>query len=47
MGLFDFLTHTVGYSQSYSLKFVLDYRKGDQQIFQAPKLGQFLQGEFA
>lgn len=41
--LMDFLTHTVGYSQSYSLKFVLDYRKGGQQIFQAPKLNKFLE----
>lgn len=41
--LMDYLTHTVGYSNSYSLKFVMDYRKGGDLIFNAPKLNKFLE----
>lgn len=36
--LMDFLMYHVGYSESYSLKFVLDYRKGGTQIHTAPRM---------
>lgn len=40
--LMDFLMYEVRYSESYALKLVLDYRKGGDWLFSAPRLSELL-----
>lgn len=40
--MMDYLVHTIGYSRNYALKFILDYRNGGTQLFNAPKLKEYV-----